>query len=214
MLQLVTKETDIVKVSKLLAKYNITASISNGIINVSGEIPEELINVLCSEIDILSVEKNDAEIADNNSEILYRGDYRIIDKTANYDLKFPVVKRGEIYLCDCGNGYGAELMGMRMALIVQNDIANTYSPTTIIIPITSKVSRYPNTHTISFSEKTLVDFSSSISGKYKTATFLCAQIRVADKKRLRDYVGTLNGEVLEQIERKVKDALQLNGETT
>ena len=48
------------------------------------------------------------------------------------------VYRGEVYLVDFGIGYGSEQGGVRPAVIVQNNIGNKYSPTTIVVPVTSR----------------------------------------------------------------------------
>ena len=47
--------------------------------------------------------------------------------------------RGEIYLVDLRNPVGSEQSGVRPAVIVQNEVGNAHSPTTIICPLTSQV---------------------------------------------------------------------------
>lgn len=47
------------------------------------------------------------------------------------------IKRGEIYYADLSPVIGSEQDGMRPVLILQNDIGNRFSPTTIVIPLTS-----------------------------------------------------------------------------
>jgi len=47
-----------------------------------------------------------------------------------------VVKRGEIYWVEFDPVKGSEQGGLRPALIVQQDIGNRYSPTTVVVPIT------------------------------------------------------------------------------
>ena len=42
------------------------------------------------------------------------------------------IKRGEIYAVDFGTGFGSEQGGTRPSLILQNDIGNRHSPTTIV----------------------------------------------------------------------------------
>lgn len=46
------------------------------------------------------------------------------------------VKRGEIYWVDFDPVKGSEQGGLRPALVVQNDVGNKYSPTTVVIAIT------------------------------------------------------------------------------
>ena len=50
-------------------------------------------------------------------------------------LKWP--KRGEVYLTRFDLTVSAEIQKTRPALIVQNDVANRYSPITIVAAITS-----------------------------------------------------------------------------
>src|SRR5437867_12575167 len=54
-----------------------------------------------------------------------------------------VVRRGEIYLVSFDPTLGAEVQKTRPALVVQNDIANRYSPITIVAAITSTVDPRP-----------------------------------------------------------------------
>ncbi len=44
------------------------------------------------------------------------------------------IKRGEIYYADLNPVVGSEQMGLRPVLVLQNDIGNIYSPTTILRP--------------------------------------------------------------------------------
>ena len=46
--------------------------------------------------------------------------------------------KGEVYLVDFGKGFGSEQGGVRPAVIVQNNKGNKHSPTTIVVPITSR----------------------------------------------------------------------------
>ncbi len=47
-------------------------------------------------------------------------------------------KRGEVYLVNFDPTIGPEIRKTRPALIIQNDVANEYSPITIVAAITSK----------------------------------------------------------------------------
>jgi len=52
-----------------------------------------------------------------------------------------LVKRGEIYYFDLGIGIGSEQRGKRPCLVVQNNIGNKYSPCTIILPLTTSITK-------------------------------------------------------------------------
>ena len=47
------------------------------------------------------------------------------------------VYRGDIYYADFDGAIGSEQKGIRPVLVLQNDIGNKYSPTTIVAPITT-----------------------------------------------------------------------------
>ena len=51
------------------------------------------------------------------------------------------IRRGDIFYADMSWSIGSEQGGVRPVLIVQNDIGNKHSPTTIVVSITSKLSK-------------------------------------------------------------------------
>ena len=53
------------------------------------------------------------------------------------------VRRGEIYWVEFDPVRGSEQGGLRPALIVQNDVGNRYSPTTVVVAITRAVPPEP-----------------------------------------------------------------------
>ena len=83
------------------------------------------------------------------------------------------VYRGEVYLATL-LGEGCEQKGTRPVLIVQNNVGNRFSPTTIIAPITSSIKK------CSLPVHVPV-FNSSL---FKDSIVLCEQIQVMDKSRL------------------------------
>ena len=91
------------------------------------------------------------------------------------------VKRGEIYLADLNPVVGSEQGRIRPVLIVQNDIGNIYSPTTVILPLTSRIHKKESlsTHVI------LED----VVGLNKPSVSMAEQIRTIDKGRLIEYIG-------------------------
>lgn len=102
--------------------------------------------------------------------------------------------RGDIYLVDLVDGQGSEQSGIRPALIIQNNVGNAHSPTTIIAPITSKEKTHQPTH---------VDLSKK-DGVIKDSTVLLEQIRVVDKSRLLKKLGEVkNQEKINDINRKI-----------
>ena len=111
------------------------------------------------------------------------------------------VKRGEIYYADLSPVIGSEQGGMRPVLILQNDIGNRFSPTTIVIPLTSiqKKKAHPTHVTVD------CEFLESES------TLLLEQIRTIDKTRLSDYLGQISKEDMERVETAVAVSLGFGG---
>ncbi len=103
--------------------------------------------------------------------------------------------RGEIYLVDLSNQVGSEQTGIRPALIVQNDVGNAHSPTTIVCPLTSQDKAPVDTH---------VTLTPNDAGILKVSTVLCEQVRVVDKSRLKKKLGEVsNLKKIEDINQKL-----------
>ena len=95
-----------------------------------------------------------------------------------------MARRGEIYHVDWWSpDRGAEQAGVRPALIIQNDVGNQFSPTTIVAAITSQPRRrrYPF-H---------VGFTAEESGLRLDGTVLCEQVQTIDQSRLGQMAGAL-----------------------
>lgn len=108
------------------------------------------------------------------------------------------IKRGDIYFANLNPVMGSEQGGVRPVLILQNDVGNSYSPTTIVAAITSKINKAKlPTH---------VEIPASRSKLDRDSVVLLEQIRTIDKKRLQEKVAHLD---LETIER-VNEALQIS----
>ena len=103
-----------------------------------------------------------------------------------------MVRRGEIYWLDLGSRRGSEQAGRRPVLIVQNDVGNMASPTTIVAAITSQERRraYPF-H---------VAISGRGSGLRLNGTVLCEQIQTVDQGRLGLLAGRLDDATMVEVD--------------
>ena len=63
--------------------------------------------------------------------------------TIAQNARSRAVKRGQVYRCNFGCGIGSEMQKERPAVIIQNDVANSRSGNTIVIPITHDTSILP-----------------------------------------------------------------------
>lgn len=101
------------------------------------------------------------------------------------------LKRGDIFFAELNPVQGSEQGGVRPVLVVQNDVGNNFSPTTIILPITSRMSKAKlPTH---------VALSRRESGLSRDSVVLAEQIRTIDKVRLQQKVATLNEITMSRI---------------
>jgi mRNA interferase MazF len=114
-------------------------------------------------------------------------------------VRYP--KRGEIYLVDFEPTRGAEIKKTRPALIIQNDIANRYSPITIVAAITSQFNGklYPTEVLVKAPE----------GGLTTDGVVLLNQIRSIDKGRLMKRLGVINSPTIRQIEDALRISLEL-----
>ena len=110
------------------------------------------------------------------------------------------MKRGDIYYADLTPVIGSEQGGVRPVLVIQNNVGNRFSPTTIVAAITSKPSKAEiPTHV-----------SVKIEGLSRTSVVLLEQIRTIDRARLRTYVNSVDSEVLQQIDKALLVSLGLD----
>jgi mRNA interferase MazF len=93
-----------------------------------------------------------------------------------------MVKRGDIVMVSLDPTLGSEQAKTRPAVVIQHDELNTYSNTTIIVPITSKVHKnYPMHVAI------------------ETGTIKVEQIRCIDTQRIKKNLGVVSHTTLQQI---------------
>lgn len=113
-----------------------------------------------------------------------------------------LIKRGDIFFADMGDGIGSEQKGVRPVLVLQNDVGNKYSPTTIVALITSisKKMNLPVHHEI----------RKEISHLPQDSIILLEQIRTIDKARLLKKVSTLEGINMDTINQKILISLGMN----
>lgn len=101
------------------------------------------------------------------------------------------VKRGDIYYADLSPVVGSEQGGIRPVLIIQNDVGNRYSPTVIAAAVTSRLnkSKLP-TH---------IEIDAVKYGLPKDSVILTEQIRTIDKKRLKEKIGHVDEELMNNV---------------
>lgn len=116
-----------------------------------------------------------------------------------YMERDPMIQRGDLYSACLDPVVGSEQGGIRPVLIVQNDVGNRYSPTVIVLAITGRLnkSRLP-TH---------VPIDAGDTGLQRDSVVLAEQIRTLDKRRLRERIGSLRPEVMDQVSQAMRISL-------
>ena len=112
------------------------------------------------------------------------------------------VKRGDIHYADLDPVVGGETGKTRPVLVIQNDIGNMYSPTTIVTVITEyseKKASYP-----------ICVAAKKDNGLKKDSIINLAQIRTIDKKRLTaTKSGSLSEDAMKKVDIALKNSLAL-----
>lgn len=110
------------------------------------------------------------------------------------------VRRGEVYYVDLGVGVGSEQNGERPCLIIQNDVGNTYSPTTIIVCLTTRPTKakLPTHVYINRSDTT------ERKARFTDSLVLCEQTRTIDKKRLREKIAIVSEEAMLRVDKALE----------
>ena len=125
------------------------------------------------------------------------------------------VKRGEIYWVEFDPVKGSEQGGLRPALVLQNDLGNTHSPTTIVAAITRTLPPRPYPF--------LVVVTPAESGLAETSAVNCAQLATIQQagpaSRLRPPrgetalrpIGQLGPQQMAEVDRALRYSLGLEG---
>lgn len=108
-----------------------------------------------------------------------------------------MIQRGKVYYGDLGEHGDGIQQGIRPLLVVQNDTGNRYSPTILVVPITSKRKKKMPTH-----------FSIPLERK---STVLCEQITIIHKSNLYDEIYTLTDAELVELDRALMVSLGIKG---
>lgn len=57
-----------------------------------------------------------------------------------------MVRRGDVYYADLAGSVGSEQGGLRPVVVIQNDKGNRFSPTLIVAPISSRLTKSADSH--------------------------------------------------------------------
>jgi len=113
----------------------------------------------------------------------------------------PVVERGEVYWADLGKRRGSEQEGRRPVLIIQNNLGNKHSPTTIVATLTGELEKK--------TERLHVRVSPVTSGLPREGMVLTEQLVTIDKTRLEKKIGRLSDDEMRKVDMALHRSLAL-----
>lgn len=102
-----------------------------------------------------------------------------------------MIKRGDVYYAYLDPVIGSEQNGHRPIVVIQNDIGNKHSTTTIAAIVTSSQKKKLPTH---------VHVEDIGSGLSDDSIVMLEQIRTIDKQRLGTMIGHVSDKTMELIE--------------
>jgi len=108
-------------------------------------------------------------------------------------------RRGDIFEVNWNPTRGSEQAGIRPALVVQNDIGNATSPTTIVVALTSSKPKKPYPF--------MVEVMGTALPKVSFAN--CSQVYTVDKERLGRMMGVAGVDVMRRVDEALCHSLRL-----
>lgn len=97
------------------------------------------------------------------------------------------IKRYDIVQADLSGTVGSEQGGVRPVLVIQNDIGNLHSPTTIVMPFSTKIKNQNQpTHTLIR--------RSADTGLKMDSVLLGEQMRTISNERIKKKIGVVTNE--------------------
>lgn len=101
------------------------------------------------------------------------------------------IERGDILLLEFDPAKGSEIKKTRPAIVVTNNVANTFSKVLAVVPLTSqRLDRvYPHEVLIS-----------KARGLLKPSKAVVSQMRAMDRTRIKSKLGKISSDVLKQVD--------------
>ncbi len=241
MLKLLARDVDICRVSKLLGKNRLKASITeSSIIIDSDEITDEVIENLFKNATIFSAQNyhtsDDATSMVTETKVQEQDIYVDVppqvaettfvtqadvevEKTKLSRSKIPkseMVYRGEVYkwgsVRDKDDGEGRI---KECVIIIQNDYQMSVSEDTIVLFCTSHYEeRAPAEFSFALTEETITDYSSKRLKFFDHCTFFVGHIKGISRKQLGKYLGTMTDSFMNTLQPTIDFCLGLKRSRT
>lgn len=109
--------------------------------------------------------------------------------------------RGDLYFANLNPVVGSEQGGFRPVLILQNDVGNRFSSTVIVASVSSKPDKKRRLPTHCYIQE--------MEGLKHPSVVLLEQLRTIDKSRLKRFIGTMDADRMEEIDRALRVSVGL-----
>lgn len=109
------------------------------------------------------------------------------------------IKSGDVFYAKLDPAIGSEQSGVRPVIVIQNNIGNKFSPTIVIVPITSNISKSNLSTHVKLDNTKLP----------KESIALVEQIRTIDKSRVIKKISRVGKEDLKRIKEAIKKNLDI-----
>jgi len=110
------------------------------------------------------------------------------------------IKRGDLYYADLSPIFGSEQDGFRPVLVIQNNLGNTTSNTTIVAAVTSKIEK----------KKLPTHIRINTPKLPMQSAVLTEQLRTIDIRRLGNYIDHLDDKQMRKVDQALKISLELH----
>lgn len=115
------------------------------------------------------------------------------------------MNRGDVYWADLIPRSGSEQTGRKPVIVLSHDGFNLVPAwkSIIVIPVSTSPSQ-------SRRSATVVEIGAGAAGLPKTSSAICHQVTTLDRAKLTKKIGALSQDLLQEVERAVKAAMDLN----
>ncbi len=110
------------------------------------------------------------------------------------------IRRGDIFYADLDPVTGSEQGNFRPVLVVQNNTGNKFSPTVIVIPLTSNLRKNPLPTHVHISKTCGLD---------RDSLALIEQIRAIDRSRIDNYIGFADENAMLKVDKAIEISVGL-----
>ena len=115
------------------------------------------------------------------------------------------MKRGDVYWADLAPRSGSEQTGRRPVILVSSDGFNQTPnwKSIIVVPVSTSAAQ-------SRRSPTVVRIPAGVAGLAKASVAVCHQVTTLDRAKLTRRIGTLQPDLMEELENAIKAALDLD----